>query len=65
LTSNTDSACLQRKRLMDKAASHGHAAARLVLGDADSRHPFANVVWDLDVFVIDELPPERTPSSRA
>jgi ATP-dependent DNA helicase RecG len=42
---------LQRKRLMDKAASHGHVPHVLVL----------TLYGDLDVSVLDELPPGRTP----
>jgi ATP-dependent DNA helicase RecG len=53
---------LQRKRLMDKAASHGLAPHVLVL-TATPIPRTLSLTWygDLDVSVIDELPPGRTP----
>ena len=53
---------LQRKRLMDKAASHGHAPHVLVLTATPiSRTLSLTLYGDLDVSVLDELPPGRTP----
>jgi ATP-dependent DNA helicase RecG len=53
---------LQRKRLMDKAASHGHAPHVLVLTATPIPRTLSLTLYgDLDVSVIDELPPGRTP----
>jgi ATP-dependent DNA helicase RecG len=53
---------LQRKRLMDKAASHGHAPHVLVLTATPIPRTLALTLYgDLDVSVLDELPPGRTP----
>ena len=53
---------LQRKRLMDKAASHGHAPHVLVLTATPIPRTLSLTIYgDLDVSVIDELPPGRTP----
>jgi ATP-dependent DNA helicase RecG len=53
---------LQRKRLMDKAASHGHASHVLVLTATPIPRTLSLTLYgDLDVSVIDELPPGRTP----
>src|SRR5437763_7107308 len=53
---------LQRKRLMDKAASHGHAPHVLVLtAPPIPRTRSLTLYGDLDVSVLDELPPGRTP----
>src|SRR5229473_981830 len=53
---------LQRKRLMDKAASHGHAPHFLVLTATPIPRTLSLTLYgDLDVSVLDELPPGRTP----
>jgi ATP-dependent DNA helicase RecG len=53
---------LQRKRLMDKAVSHGHAPHVLVLTATPIPRTLSLTLYgDLDVSVIDELPPGRTP----
>ncbi|MGB6685389.1 MAG: ATP-dependent DNA helicase RecG [Candidatus Acidiferrum sp.] len=53
---------LQRKRLMDKAASHGHAPHVLVLTATPIPRTLSLTLYgDLDVSVLDELPPGRTP----
>jgi ATP-dependent DNA helicase RecG len=53
---------LQRKRLMDKAASHGHAPHVLVLTATPIPRTLSLTLYgDLDVSVIDQLPPGRTP----
>ena len=53
---------LQRKRLMDKAASHGKAPHVLVLTATPIPRTLSLTLYgDLDVSVIDELPPGRTP----
>ena len=53
---------LQRKRLMDKAASHAHAPHVLVLTATPIPRTLSLTLYgDLDVSVLDELPPGRTP----
>jgi ATP-dependent DNA helicase RecG len=53
---------LQRKRLMDKAAAHGHAPHVLVLTATPIPRTLSLTLYgDLDVSVLDELPPGRTP----
>jgi ATP-dependent DNA helicase RecG len=53
---------LQRKRLMDKAASHGHAPHVLVLTATPIPRTLSLTLYgDLDVSVLDELPTGRTP----
>src|SRR5580700_7872893 len=53
---------LQRKRLMDKAALHGHAPHVLVLTATPIPRTLSLTLYgDLDVSVLDELPPGRTP----
>ncbi|HEY6944199.1 MAG TPA: ATP-dependent DNA helicase RecG [Candidatus Acidoferrum sp.] len=53
---------LQRKQLMDKAASHGHAPHVLVLTATPIPRTLSLTLYgDLDVSVLDELPPGRTP----
>ena len=53
---------LQRKRLMDKAARHGHAPHVLVLTATPIPRTLSLTLYgDLDVSVLDELPPGRTP----
>jgi len=53
---------LQRKRLMDKAASHGHAPHVLVITATPIPRTLSLTLYgDLDVSVLDELPPGRTP----
>jgi ATP-dependent DNA helicase RecG len=55
---------LQRKRLMDKAAAHGHAPHVLVLTATPIPRTLSLTLYgDLDVSVLDELPPGRTPIS--
>src|ERR1700753_1397664 len=49
---------LQRKRLMDKAATHGHAPHVLVLTATPIPRTLSLTLYgDLDVSVLDELPP--------
>src|SRR5271165_6447796 len=53
---------LQRKRLMDKAASHGHVPHVLVLTATPIPRTLSLTLYgDLDVSVVDEHPPGRTP----
>ncbi len=53
---------LQRKRLMDKAATHGHAPHVLVLTATPIPRTLSLTIYgDLDVSILDELPPGRTP----
>jgi len=53
---------LQRKRLMDKALKLGHAPHVLVLTATPIPRTLSLTLYgDLDVSVIDELPPGRTP----
>ncbi len=53
---------LQRKRLMDKAAAHGHAPHVLVLTATPIPRTLSLTLYgDLEVSVLDELPPGRTP----
>src|SRR6201998_3335426 len=53
---------LQRKRLMDKAAAHGHAPHVLVLTATPIPRTLSLTLYgDLDVSVLDELPPGRPP----
>lgn len=53
---------LQRKRLMEKAATHGHAPHTLVLTATPIPRTLSLTLYgDLDVSVLDELPPGRTP----
>jgi len=53
---------LQRKKLMDKAAAHGHAPHVLVLTATPIPRTLSLTLYgDLDVSVLDELPPGRTP----
>src|SRR6266404_6519556 len=53
---------LQRKRLMDKAAAHGHVPHVLVLTATPIPRTLSLTLYgDLDVSVLDELPPGRTP----
>ena len=53
---------LQRKRLMDKAAASGHAPHVLVLTATPIPRTLSLTLYgDLDVSVLDELPPGRTP----
>jgi ATP-dependent DNA helicase RecG len=53
---------LQRKKLMDKAATHGHAPHVLVLTATPIPRTLSLTLYgDLDVSVLDELPPSRTP----
>jgi ATP-dependent DNA helicase RecG len=53
---------LQRKRLMDKAASRGHAPHVLVITATPIPRTLSLTLYgDLDVSVLDELPPGRTP----
>ena len=53
---------LQRKRLMDKAAQHGHAPHVLVLTATPIPRTLSLTLYgDLDVSLLDELPPGRTP----
>ena len=52
---------LQRKRLMDKAAAHGHAPHVLVLTATPIPRTLSLTLYgDLDVSFLDELPPGRT-----
>jgi ATP-dependent DNA helicase RecG len=53
---------MQRKRLMDKAARHGNAPHVLVLTATPIPRTLSLTLYgDLDVSVLDELPPGRTP----
>jgi len=53
---------LQRKKLMDKAAAHGHASHVLVLTATPIPRTLSLTLYgDLDVSILDELPPGRTP----
>jgi ATP-dependent DNA helicase RecG len=53
---------LQRKRLMDKAAAQGHAPHVLVLTATPIPRTLSLTIYgDLDVSILDELPPGRTP----
>jgi ATP-dependent DNA helicase RecG len=53
---------LQRKKLMDKAASHGHSPHVLVLTATPIPRTLSLTLYgDLDVSVLDEIPPGRTP----
>src|SRR5437879_7359511 len=53
---------LQRKRLMAKAAARGHAPHVLVLTATPIPRTLSLTLYgDLDVSVLDELPPGRTP----
>jgi ATP-dependent DNA helicase RecG len=53
---------LQRKRLMDKAAAHGHAPHVLVLTATPIPRTLSLTLYgDLDVSILNELPPGRTP----
>ena len=53
---------LQRKRLMEKAASQGHAPHVLVQTATPIPRTLSLTLYgDLDVSVLDELPPGRTP----
>jgi ATP-dependent DNA helicase RecG len=53
---------LQRKKLMDKAGSHGHSPHVLVLTATPIPRTLSLTLYgDLDVSVLDELPPGRTP----
>jgi ATP-dependent DNA helicase RecG len=53
---------LQRKRLMDKAARHGHSPHVLVLTATPIPRTLSLTLYgDLEVSVLDELPPGRTP----
>lgn len=53
---------LQRKRLMDKAVHQGHAPHVLVLTATPIPRTLSLTLYgDLDVSVVDELPPGRTP----
>src|SRR5271165_1091654 len=53
---------LQRKRLMDKAASRGHAPHVLVSTATPIPRTLSLTLYgDLEVSVLDELPPGRTP----
>lgn len=53
---------LQRKRLMDKAVRYGHAPHVLVLTATPIPRTLSLTLYgDLDVSLVDELPPGRTP----
>ena len=53
---------LQRKRLIDKSVTHGHAPHVLVLTATPIPRTLSLTFYgDLDTSVIDELPPGRTP----
>ena len=53
---------MQRKRLMDKAVKQGHAPHVLVLTATPIPRTLSLTLYgDLDVSIVDELPPGRTP----
>jgi ATP-dependent DNA helicase RecG len=53
---------LQRKRLMDKAVKHGNSPHVLVLTATPIPRTLSLTLYgDLDVSVVDEMPPGRTP----